>query len=683
MASIWGELKRRNVVKVAMVYAVVTWLLMQIVDTAAPALHLPDWTLSLITLLLIVGFPFALIFAWAFELTPEGIKPSKSVESTDNDLQTISRKLGITIIGVLALAVGFMFLDNYVFESSDESPAMALEESNSSPPLRPSIAALPFVNASVATENSAFFADGMHDELLTRLAGITTLKTISRTSVMEYRDTTKNMRQIGEELGVTNLLQGRVQQAGDMLRITVQLIDAATDESIWQEIYNRELTAENIFAIQAEMATAIATALQQTLSPEQTEQLNARPTLSTRAYEFYLIGNDYFRRAGGDTFTPLALQQFERAVAEDPTFALAWAALSRAHSRMYWHQLDRTQTRLQNALSAANRAFELVPNLPEAHIALADYYYRGFLDFNKALEELAIAERDMPNSVNLLETLAEVHRRNENPEGALDAMERAIELDPRNTALLLFNAATNSGGRNPDQVHYYLDRVLEIEPDNAGALERKVLFGLWQGDDLTELHVMAENPLVKTYVRGHQTLWLLRLHEREFETALEFLDTSSDDVWRGTPKALFYGVTHQLAGQPELAVQQFSVAKSDLERMLAEQTQPDPGTRSNLLMQLARVITGLGDFEEAKGLAEEAMQLMPPSVDSISGKFLQAAAILGIFVPAGDFDRATELLDTHLLSPPGWLLEGLIRDPRLDPIREYPPFLDLVEKYKR
>ena len=169
----------------------------------------------------------------------------------------------------------------------------------------------------------------MHDELLTRLADIAALKVISRTSVMEYRDTTKNMRQIGEELGVVYLLEGRVQRAGNRLHINIQLIDAASDEHLWQDTYDRELTAENIFALQAEMATSIATELHQTLSPEMTARLNEQPTQNTRAYDFYLSGDVYLKRLQAD----VAIRQFERAIEEDPMFAVAWAALSRAHSR--------------------------------------------------------------------------------------------------------------------------------------------------------------------------------------------------------------------------------------------------------------------------------------------------------------------------------------------------------------
>jgi hypothetical protein len=242
---------------------------------------------------------------------------------------------------------------------------------------------------------------------------------------------------------------------------------------------------------------------------------------------------------------------------------------------------------------------------------------------------------------------------------------------------LRFQAATNAGARNAAQAYYYLDRLLEITPDSTGALEAKVNFGLRQGEDLTVIRSYAENPLVRTHPRGHFSLWLLSIHERRFAKALEFLDLSADDVWQGRPKPLFYAVTHQLAGQLELAEPHFEAAKDQLELKLNER----PGDWDRT-MDLAETMVGLGESQEGESLAEDAMQLMPPSRDHISGKTLQAEAILRVFVPAGNFARATELLETQLESPAAWALEGLLADPRLDPIRDDPQFQVVVERYR-
>ena len=695
MASVWGELKRRNVVKVAMVYAVVTWLLMQIVDTAAPALHLPDWTLSLTTLLLIIGFPLALIFAWAFELTPEGIKSSRSIEPDDSIAHNTGRKLDFIIIGVLVLAVGFMFLDNYVLNSADSVVGTEIDIASSGPapdqtqgveeaslPDRRSIAALPFSNESAEEENAEFFANGIHDELLTQLAKIASLKVISRTSVLEYRDSPKNMREIGSELGVATLLEGRVQRAGDMVRINIQLFDAQTDENLWAETYNRELTAENIFEIQAEMATAIASALQAAMTPQEVAQLGEIPTDSTRAYDFYLSGNDYYSHPDDRTFKPLAVQQYERAVAEDPSFALAWAALSRAHSLMYWYGVDRTEARLKMSLDAVEHAFEFAPNLPEAHVALGQYHYLGFRDYPKALAELDIAEQGIPGASTLLELRAFIQRRMGAPEQFVITMGQAIERDPRNTDLLFQQATTYGLLRNYEQADQYYERALEIEPDNGLVYFFRAWSLIMGGGDITLAKAAAAKPPVDLGNRRYYLGWLAALYERDYSTALAYLDDLEAEAIefndRYYSKASFYGVTYSLAGQAEAGMEHFDAARTQVEAAL--KTSPED---ARLYVALGELMAGLGETEQALDLARRATELMPKSRDSDSGAWIQSDLVRRVYIPVGAYAVGLQELDNYLSEPGLWSIEGLLPDPRLDPIREDPRFLALVEKYKR
>jgi tetratricopeptide (TPR) repeat protein len=310
---------------------------------------------------------------------------------------------------------------------------------------------------------------------------------------------------------------------------------------------------------------------------------------------------------------------------------------------------------------------------------MGDYYLYGFRDFDNALEHLAIAERGMPGSVDVLRTLAAIQRRTGDLDSSLSTMARAIELDPRNTELLIFQAASYAGVRNAAQVHYHLDRALEIEPDRTAIYGYKLRFGLWVGDDLAELRVAADlsPPTGSTSYPSH---WWLGIFERDFDAVIEFLDASPDDAWGWRSRDRLLGESYRLAGKPAQAKPYFEAAKEHFMRELADPQFPENNSRQ--LMALAQVTAGLGNFEEAMRLAREALEMKFPN-DPPTVKWFSSEAALGVYVPAGEYDRAIELLDEHLSSNVGWTIEGLLNDPRLDPIREVPAFLDLVEKYKR
>ena len=329
----FAELKRRNVFRVAVAFIIVSWLLLQVVDILVPMLALPEWVGRFVFLLLVIGFPISLFFAWAFELTPEGVKLEKDVDRSQSVTHNTGRKLDFTIIGVLVIALGVSLYANYdettaesVAETGSNQSEMPVDEVAAISSKPASIAVLPFANRS-ADESDAFFVDGMHDDLLTQLAKISALKVISRTSVLQYRDTEKSMKTIGDELGVTTLLEGGVQRAGDRIRINVQLIDAVTDEHIWAETYNRELTTENIFEIQEEISLEIAKALHAALSPDEQQRIADRPTSSLAAYEAYMLGKQRLATRNTDEVAE-SIEYFRTAIREDEGFADAYASLA-------------------------------------------------------------------------------------------------------------------------------------------------------------------------------------------------------------------------------------------------------------------------------------------------------------------------------------------------------------------
>ena len=294
--SFFAELKRRNVVRVGIAYVIGGWLLLQLTDVLSQLLALPEVVGRIIVLLVAIGLPVALFFAWAFEMTPEGVKREKDVDRSQSITNVTGQKLNNVIIGVLVVALTYFAIDKFLLAPDRAQPesdhlsqqtagqSTTAEEKKALTPIeaaaeaeaiisRQSIAVLPFDNRSNREEDQ-FFTDGIHDDLLTTIARIGSMKVISRTSVMEYKGTTKKIPEIAAELGVANILEGGIQRSGDQVRINVQLIDANTDEHLWAEIFDRELTAENLFAIQSEISQAIASALQATLSPEEAERIN-------------------------------------------------------------------------------------------------------------------------------------------------------------------------------------------------------------------------------------------------------------------------------------------------------------------------------------------------------------------------------------------------------------------------
>jgi TolB-like protein/DNA-binding winged helix-turn-helix (wHTH) protein/Tfp pilus assembly protein PilF len=351
-----------------------------------------------------------------------------------------------------------------------------------------SVAVLPFENLS-ASEADAVFVDGMHNDIVTQLAKIGALRVTSRASVLEYRGRARNLREIGETLGVATVLEGAVQRAVDAVRVNVQLIDARTDEHIWAETYDFEPTAGNLFTIQSRIATSVADALRVAILPSEATRLGAIPTESSRAYDFFLSAREYDRRD-----SRLAERQYERAVQEDPGFALAWAYLSWWHMETHWFRIDGSDARKRMALEAAKRALALEPDLPEAHIALGWYYFKAEQRYEAALKELAIAERGMPGDIAVPWSRGNVLRWAGRWDEAFAEFDRAARLDPRNTVLLLEPAEVHIALRDYAAAERQLDRILEMLPDHVPSLVWKTMIPLLRDGDVAAANGAVEDP---------------------------------------------------------------------------------------------------------------------------------------------------------------------------------------------
>src|SRR5438309_2132374 len=389
MKNFFAELKRRNVYKVAVAYAVVAWLLIQIATQVFPFFEIPNWAVRLVVLLLIIGFPVALVLAWAFEITPEGIKRTEDVDHSQPTTHRTGRTLDFLIIAVLLVIIAVFAYQRFGLSQKTSVSVSAIPEK--------SIAVLPFENRSRDPDN-AYFADGIQDEILTCLSKIADLKVISRTSTQHYKSAPENLPEIARQLGVANIVEGSVQKSDDAVRVNVQLIKAANDSHLWADTFDRKLT--DIFSVESEVAKAIADQLRAKLTGQEQEVLASKPTDNLQAYDVYLRGLVYTLKTASTPGTALAAQKYLReAVRLDSKFALCWARLSLVNSRSYITlNLQPTAALRDEARDAAEKAFNLQPNLGEAVMAKGFYHYACLKDYETAARYFEQARQLMPNN---------------------------------------------------------------------------------------------------------------------------------------------------------------------------------------------------------------------------------------------------------------------------------------------
>jgi len=453
--SFFSELKRRNVYKVAVAYAVVSWLLVQIATQVFPFFEIPNWAVRLVVLLLIIGFSVALIFSWAFEITPEGIKLESEVDPTGSVTRKTGRKLIAFTSVVAAIAAGLFILQFVRTRSTSSDPATSSAIPNKS------IAVLPFDNLSRDPDN-AYFCEGVQDEILTRLAKVADLKVISRTSTQHFKSAPDNLPQIAKQLGVAHILEGSVQRANDQIRVNVQLINALTDAHLWAETFDRKLT--DIFAVESEIAKTIADTLQAKLSGSEQHAIAARPTENTEAHQLYLKGRFFWNKRTGNDLKK-SLDYFQQAITADPSYALAYAGVADAYVFMPGYTAGPPQDCYPKAMAAAKKALELDNTLAEAHttLALSIWYYEFYFsqanrEFQRAIElnpNYATGHQQYGNN-----TLSALGRFDE----AIAEGKRAVDLDPLS---LVINADLGMNyyyARRYDEAIRQLRKTLEMDP---------------------------------------------------------------------------------------------------------------------------------------------------------------------------------------------------------------------------
>ncbi len=450
LRNFFVELKRRNVYKVAIAYGVVAWLLIQIATQVFPFFEIPNWTVRLVVLLIAIGFPIALIIAWAFELTPEGLKRTEVADVAPATCSPHRAWIYVVIIAG-AMSVGLFFLGRYT--ASTRSAGSEVREK--------SIAVLPFENLSGSPEN-AYFTDGIQEEILTRLAKIADLKVISRTSTARYKSSSDNLRQIAKQLGVANILEGTVQKAADRVRVNVQLIKAETDAHLWAETYDRKLT--DIFSVESDIAKAIADTLQAKLSGSEKHAIAAQPTENTEAHEFYLKGRYFWNKRTGPDLRR-AIDYFKQAIDKDPKYGLAYAGLADSYTLLSAYGAGSPQESFPLAKTAAQKALELDDTLAEAHTSLGQILLFYDLDLVGSSKEFERAIALNPNyatahhwyGVGPPLAVGEFDR-------AIAELRRAQQLDPLSLIINADLGVAFTTARRYDEAITQLRKTIEMDP---------------------------------------------------------------------------------------------------------------------------------------------------------------------------------------------------------------------------
>jgi len=675
LGNFFAELKRRNVYKVAVAYIVAGWALAQGIAQVFPVFDIPNWAVRLVVIAIVIGFPIALVIAWAFELTPEGIKRTEDVDPAI-DARAKSRAWIYVVIVAALLSIGLFFLGRFT-ASTKENGATEVPAK--------SIAVLPFENLSEEKAN-AFFADGVQDEILTDLARIADLKVISRTSVMHYKSgIARNLREIAEQLGVAHVLEGSVQRIGNRVRVNAQLVDARTDRHLWGQTYDRDLA--DVFAIQSEIAKTIADQLQAKLSPGEKSAIERPPTNDITAFDLYTRAKDLLLTAGesgaGKADYLQAIDLLNQAVARDPSFFQAYCRLAEAHDALYNVGYDHTSARLALAEAAIETASRLRPNAGETHLARARNIYQGYRDYDGALAELELARQTLPNDSRVFELTGYIQRRQPGHyEESTRTLERAIDLDPRNVVVLQQIAAFNYRRlRRYADAKSAWDRLLAITPDDVTAKAERAMVDLeWKGDT-RPLHQMidatrATNPAA---VQRIAESWIIcALAERDAAAANNAsiaagespIALSSENVFFNRP--FIEGVIARMTKDDVKARSAFTAARAEQEKIV--QAQPNYGPA---LCIVGLIDAGLARKEEALREGRRAVELLPMEKDAPEGvDMVKYLAMIAAWI--GDRDLACEQLGMAIRGPSSLSYGQLKLMPLWDPLRGDPRFESIV-----
>ena len=654
-----AELKRRRVIRAVVAYGILAFAVLQVVEPIFHGLRLAESTLTYVVLALGLGFPIIVTVAWIFDVKGGRIERTA--------LAGVAMRRGLTggrlsvvliAIGLVAAAPGVTW---YLRSGRVSGP-------RTQPTTDPSIAVLPFTNLSADPEN-AYFADGVQQTILAQLGRVQRLKVISRTSVQQYRDPKRNLREIGEALGARAILEGSVQRAGNRVRVTASLMDARTDGNLWGETYDR--TLDDVFAIQSAIAERIAQALAANLTPSERTSIERPPTQTREAWDLYL------RAEAARSEDPLrnwqaAERSFRRAIELDPTFALAIAQLSRVVSDAWWFGFETDKARIDESRTLAEKARELQPDLSEAHMALGTYAYHAKRDYAGAEREYRLALRSAPNCAECILSIAALERRQGRWDDALASFRRSLELDPKNEFAIVEHVLTLDSMHKYDEAAAEADHQIRISAHPASAAVGRAWIDYDRGGDTHAVREAlarlppdeaTDNPLDR---------WNLAMIERRFDEAFEALSALRELVPIGggrlpTAKAQLRGEVLAAAGNKAAARSAFEDARAAYEKLLG--TRPDDAPT---VMNLATIDASLGRLDRARSEAARASALLPESKDALLGVKLSKRRV-EIFIEMGELNAALSEIERLATVNAGFNF-GDLQWPVFDRLRAHPRF---------
>ena len=673
MSGFFEELQRRKVYRVAAAYVIAAGFIIQIGSAVIPAWELPNWTLRFVIVLLLIGFPVALILAWAYDLTAEGIQTTASVPG-----QHRRRNVTLLVVAgvVISIAAGFFLLPRASARKIDKS-----------------IAVLPFENLSADKENT-YFAEGIQNEILTKLATVRDLKVISRTSTAKYQSKPANLKTVAQELGVSTIVEGTVQRAGDKVRVNVQLIDARTDAHLWAKSYDRDF--KDVLSVESEVAAQIADALKANLSPVESHVLAATRTENTEAYDLFLRGQYEFHQAESGVSAAgydRADAFYRQALALDPNFAEAAADLARSRLSRHWFVSPLTPAELEEVKTLVDRALALAPTSPEAHFALGLFFYWGHRQYEDALAEFNRTLELQPNNADARAFCAWVYRRRGEWERSLTDSQRAEELDPRDASIPMNIGVTCYALRLWKDAERAELRALAIDPHNTQAAMFLVLIRLTMTGDVASARRALEDfpEVIKglpggaggprgatgagdiTAVIGWPAY--LDVTERRFSDATQAVENRVVNDERAHLQQLAGRVViHLLAGEPEAAKSLAEEALPLLEARFRERPED-----TFVMTELSWVYLALGRNTDALRLSRQAADTISMEKDALAGPSFEIG-LAEIEARAGAPEEAVKRLRRLLAIPAGGAasIAALKMDPVWDPLRNRPEFQQLL-----